>query len=59
MYNAAWPREFERTLAEGIARLQESEQRFARFMRHLPGLAWTKDCKAASGRAVCFLSRFG
>jgi PAS domain S-box-containing protein len=24
-------------------RLQESEQRFARFMQHLPGLAWIKD----------------
>ena len=23
--------------------LRESEQRFARFMRHLPGLAWIKD----------------
>ncbi len=25
------------------ARLSESEQRFVRFMRHLPGLAWIKD----------------
>jgi PAS domain S-box-containing protein len=25
------------------AALRESEQRFARFMRHLPGLAWIKD----------------
>jgi PAS domain S-box-containing protein len=25
------------------ASLQESEERFARFMRHLPGLAWIKD----------------
>ena len=23
--------------------LRESEQRFARFMQHLPGLAWIKD----------------
>jgi two-component system CheB/CheR fusion protein len=25
--------------------LRESEQRFARFMQHLPGLAWIKDCQ--------------
>jgi PAS domain S-box-containing protein len=25
--------------------LRESEQRFARFMRHLPGLAWVKDLR--------------
>ncbi|MGH8728786.1 MAG: PAS domain S-box protein [Burkholderiales bacterium] len=25
--------------------LRQSEQRFARFMEHLPGLAWTKDLK--------------
>jgi PAS domain S-box-containing protein len=31
----------ERKLAE--ERLRESEQRFARFMQHLPGLAWIKD----------------
>jgi PAS domain S-box-containing protein len=31
----------ERKLAEES--LRESEQRFARFMRHLPGLAWIKD----------------
>jgi PAS domain S-box-containing protein len=30
-----------RKLAE--ERLKESEQRFARFMQHLPGLAWIKD----------------
>lgn len=31
----------ERTQAE--AALRESEERFARFMQHLPGLAWIKD----------------
>ena len=31
------------------AALRESERRFARFMRHLPGLAWIKD---AEGRYV-------
>ncbi len=31
----------DRRLAE--ERLRESEQRFARFMQHLPGLAWIKD----------------
>jgi PAS domain S-box-containing protein len=36
-------RPFERRLGEETARLQESEQRFARFMQHLPGLAWIKD----------------
>jgi PAS domain S-box-containing protein len=36
-------REFEEKLARENARLQESEQRFARFMQHLPGLAWAKD----------------
>src|SRR5262249_49847218 len=36
-------REFERVLAQENARLRESEQRFARFMQHLPGLAWIKD----------------
>jgi PAS domain S-box-containing protein len=35
--------QFERKLAEENARLRESEQRFARFMQHLPGLAWVKD----------------
>src|SRR5262249_34217231 len=24
--------------------LRESQERFARFMQHLPGLAWIKDC---------------
>jgi len=28
---------------EAIQALRESEQRFARFMQHLPGLAWIKD----------------
>lgn len=37
----------ERRLAEQS--LQESQQRFARFMQHLPGLAWIKD---AQGRYV-------
>ena len=36
-------REFERQLAEEDARLRQSEVRFARFMQHLPGLAWIKD----------------
>jgi PAS domain S-box-containing protein len=36
-------REFERKLAEEDALLRHSEERFARFMRHLPGLAWIKD----------------
>jgi PAS domain S-box-containing protein len=36
-------RELERKLAEEDARLRHSEERFARFMRHLPGLAWIKD----------------
>ena len=36
-------REFERRLAEEDARLRVSEERFARFMQHLPGLAWIKD----------------
>ncbi len=36
-------REFERRLAEEDARLRRSEERFARFMQHLPGLAWIKD----------------
>jgi PAS domain S-box-containing protein len=34
-------REMERTIAEEA--LRQSEQRFARFMEHLPGLAWIKD----------------
>jgi PAS domain S-box-containing protein len=38
-------REFERRLAEEDARLRHSEERFARFMRHLPGLAWIKDSR--------------
>ncbi len=38
-------REFERQLAEESARLRESEGRFARFMHHLPGLAWIKDVR--------------
>ena len=36
-------REFEEALAQENARLRESEQRFARFMQYLPGLAWIKD----------------
>jgi PAS domain S-box-containing protein len=36
-------REFERRLGEESARLRHSEQLFARFMQHLPGLAWIKD----------------
>lgn len=28
-----------------LTALGESEQRFARFMQHLPGLAWIKDCE--------------
>jgi PAS domain S-box-containing protein len=36
-------REFEQRLAQENARFQESEQRFARFMQHFPGLAWIKD----------------
>jgi PAS domain S-box-containing protein len=36
-------RAFEARLAEENARLRDSEQRFARFMHHLPGLAWLKD----------------
>jgi PAS domain S-box-containing protein len=36
-------RSFEHKLAEENFRLRESEQRFARFMHHLPGLAWIKD----------------
>jgi PAS domain S-box-containing protein len=36
-------REFERRLAEETTRLQDSEERFARFMQHFPGLAWIKD----------------
>jgi PAS domain S-box-containing protein len=43
-------REFERRLADensqrrqALEALRESEQRFARFMQHLPGLAWIKD----------------
>src|SRR5262245_26456615 len=36
-------REFERRLAEEDALLRQSEERFARFMQHLPGLAWIKD----------------
>jgi PAS domain S-box-containing protein len=36
-------REFETRLGQENARLRESEQRFARFMQHLPGLAWIKD----------------
>jgi PAS domain S-box-containing protein len=36
-------RAFEARLAEENARLRDSEQRFARFMHHLPGLAWIKD----------------
>jgi PAS domain S-box-containing protein len=36
-------REFERRLAQENTRLRESEGRFARFMHHLPGLAWAKD----------------
>ena len=35
--------EFERKLAGEGARLRESEVRFARFMQHVPGLAWIKD----------------
>ena len=42
-------REFERKLAEENARLRDSEERFARFMQHLPGLAWIKD---SQGRYV-------
>jgi PAS domain S-box-containing protein len=38
-------REFERKLAEEDARLRHSEERFAGFMRHLPGLAWIKDAQ--------------
>jgi PAS domain S-box-containing protein len=34
---------FDRTLAEEDARLRQSEERFTRFMQHLPGLAWIKD----------------
>ena len=30
-------------MAEEDARLRQSEVRFARFMQHLPGLAWIKD----------------
>jgi PAS domain S-box-containing protein len=36
-------RKFERKLAEENARLRVSEERFARFMQFLPGLAWIKD----------------
>jgi PAS domain S-box-containing protein len=36
-------RVFELRLAEENARLRQSEQRFTRFMQHLPGLAWIKD----------------
>src|SRR5262249_60866852 len=36
-------REFERKLAEEDVRLRQSQERFARFMQHLPGLAWIKD----------------
>jgi two-component system CheB/CheR fusion protein len=36
-------REFDRKLQEENARLLVSEERFARFMHHLPGLAWIKD----------------
>ncbi|HET6575809.1 MAG TPA: ATP-binding protein [Fimbriiglobus sp.] len=32
-----------RVRREAGAALRESEERFARFMRHLPGLAWIKD----------------
>jgi PAS domain S-box-containing protein len=42
-------RDFERRLAAENARLRQSEGRFARFMQHLPGLAWIKD---AEGRYV-------
>jgi PAS domain S-box-containing protein len=35
--------EFDRQLAEENARFRDSEQRFARFMHHFPGLAWIKD----------------
>ncbi len=35
--------EEERKRADAGAAVRESEQRFARFMRHLPGLAWIKD----------------
>jgi PAS domain S-box-containing protein len=34
---------------QALAALRESEQRFARFMQHLPGLAWIKD---VTGRYV-------
>ena len=27
--------------------LRKSEQRFAQFMRHLPGLAWIKDAQGS------------
>ncbi len=33
----------ENELRQRAEQLQESEQRFARFMHHLPGLAWIKD----------------
>jgi PAS domain S-box-containing protein len=33
----------ESELQRRLASLHESEQRFARFMQHLPGLAWIKD----------------
>ncbi len=36
-------REFERRLAEEDAQLRQYQERFARFTRHLPGLAWIKD----------------
>jgi PAS domain S-box-containing protein len=42
-------REFEQKLEEENARLRLSEERFARFMQHLPGLAWIKD---SQGRYV-------
>ncbi|MGH8472600.1 MAG: PAS domain-containing sensor histidine kinase, partial [Gammaproteobacteria bacterium] len=35
--------EEERKRADAEAAMRESEQRFAGFMRHLPGLAWIKD----------------
>ncbi len=38
-----------RKVVKAEAAMRESEQRFARFMQHLPGLAWIKD---AEGRYV-------
>jgi PAS domain S-box-containing protein len=36
-------KQLENELRQWAEQLQESEQRFARFMQHLPGLAWIKD----------------